>query len=104
MATSIQPSRSCLLPFYTIPIFPLFNRKTLHLLVIYNIWAIFYSERLPEAICCCLQTGSVAVVLLAMYCLRLYISFCCCLQACNVYRSVVVHMYTTFVVTCANTS
>ena len=34
MATCIHSSRSCLLPFYTIPIFPLLNRKIFHLLVI----------------------------------------------------------------------
>ena len=34
MAISIHPSRSCLLPFYTILIFPLLNRKIFHLLVI----------------------------------------------------------------------
>ena len=37
MATSIHPSihqsLSCLLPFYTIPIFPLLNRKIFHVLV-----------------------------------------------------------------------
>ena len=38
MATCIHSSRSCLLPFYTIPIFPLLNRKIFHLLVkcLYN--------------------------------------------------------------------
>ena len=33
MATSIHPSLSCLLPFYTIPIFPLLNRRIFNLLV-----------------------------------------------------------------------
>ena len=33
MATCIHSSRSCLPPFYTIPIFPLLNRKIFHLLV-----------------------------------------------------------------------
>ena len=33
MATCINSSRSCLPPFYTIPIFPLLNRKIFHLLV-----------------------------------------------------------------------
>ena len=35
------------------------------------IWAIFihFKERLPEAICCCLQTCNVDVVLLIMYCM-----------------------------------
>ena len=72
------------------------------------IWASF-KERLPEAICCCLQTCNVDVVLLVMY--RMYIpalivtsadisqlwvylcylviylpeAICCCLQTCNVY-------------------
>ena len=30
-----------------------------------------FKERLPEAICCCLQTCNVDVVLLAMYCMYL---------------------------------
>ena len=34
MATCIHSSRSCLLPFYTIPIFPLLNQKIFHLLVV----------------------------------------------------------------------
>ena len=39
MATCIHSSRSCLPPFYTIPIFPLLNRKIFHLLVIiFNGW------------------------------------------------------------------
>ena len=33
MATCIHSSRSCPPPFYTIPIFPLLNRKIFHLLV-----------------------------------------------------------------------
>ena len=33
MATCIHPSRSCLPTFYTISIFPLLNRKIIHLLV-----------------------------------------------------------------------
>ena len=35
MATCIHSSRSCLLPFYTIPIFPLLNRKIFHLYIMY---------------------------------------------------------------------
>ena len=37
------------------------------------VWASFihFKERLPEAICCCLQTCNVDVVLLVMY--RMYI-------------------------------
>ena len=114
MATCIHSSRSCLLPFYTIPIFPLLNRKIFHLLVsflffaahcilalrnilpgvVYTlvfiscyrkcvmyvcqlsllqllIWAGYrhFKERLPEAICCCLQTCNVDVVLLVIYCM-----------------------------------
>ena len=120
MATCIHSSRSCLLPFYTIPIFPLINRKIFHLLVSFLffcctlhisseeyiawgylllfthllclchvvgsvlcmyanfhsllqllIWAGYrhFKERLPEAICCCLQTCNVDVVLLVMYCM-----------------------------------
>ena len=44
MATCIHSSRSCLLPFYTIPIFPLLNRMIFHLLVKINfadIWLVF---------------------------------------------------------------
>ena len=37
MATCIHSSRSCLPPFYTIPIFPLLNRKIFHLLVKYEL-------------------------------------------------------------------
>ena len=35
------------------------------------IWASYgiFNERLPEAICCCLQTCNVDVVLLVMYCM-----------------------------------
>ena len=101
-------------PFYTIPIFPLLNRKIFHLLVsflfldahcicceeyyyclrvfvvvyilvvfisccwncIYANFHCYYGpvigifkDRLPEAICCCLQTYSVNVVLLVMCCM-----------------------------------
>ena len=120
MATCTHSSWSCLLPFYTIPIFPLLNRKdfsftcllsffccTLHIsseeyiawgyLLLFThllclcrvvgsvlcmyvcqlsllqllIWAGYrqFKERLPEAICCCLQTCNVDVVLLVMYCM-----------------------------------
>ena len=56
MATCIHPSLSCLPHFYTIPIFPLLNRKI--------IYSIYFKDRLPEAICC--KTCSVNVVLLVM--------------------------------------
>ena len=68
---------------------------------------IHFKDRLPEAICCCLQTCSVNVVLLVMCCmcilafivtspeLCIYLCYntniilpeaiCCCLQTCNVY-------------------
>ena len=70
---------------------------------------IYFKDRLPEAICCCLQTCSVNVVLLVMCCmcipvfivtsadisqLWVYLCYlliywpeasCCCLQTCNVY-------------------
>ena len=71
------------------------------------IWASYrhFKERLPEAICCCLQTCNVDVVLLVMYCMYilalivtsaasygyiyaiycLHEAICCCLQTCNVY-------------------
>ena len=41
------------------------------------IWGIFihFKERLPVAICCCLQTCNVDVVLVVMYCM--YTSFHC---------------------------
>ena len=68
---------------------------------------IYFKDRLPEAICCCLQTCSVNVVLLVMcwMCIPVFIvtsadisqlyvmlftnilpqASCCCLQTCNVY-------------------
>ena len=93
------------------------------------IWAGYrhFKERLPEAICCCLQTCNVDVVLLVMYCIYIpafivtsavmgiFMLFtnllpeaiCCCLQTCNVYGTWVT-LYCicvqTFVVTCANIS
>ena len=77
MATSsIHPSLSCLLPFYTIPIFPLWNRKIFHLLVSFlfldvatrPITFLFYSLRniLPEASCCCLATSYFYAALLEL--------------------------------------
>ena len=39
MATCINSSRSCLPPFYTIPIFPHLNRKIFHLLVSFLFFA-----------------------------------------------------------------
>ena len=96
------------------------------------IWASYrhFKERLPEAICCCLQTCNVDVVVLVMHCIYIpgFIvtsvdtkpvmgifmlftnilpeSICCCLQTCNVYGTWVT-LYCicvqTFVVTCANT-
>ena len=69
MATCIHPSRSCRPLFYTIPIFPLLNRKIFHLLVSLDAHCIYklYSEEynyiiLPEAICCCLH-----IYLLSLY-------------------------------------
>ena len=66
---------------------------------------VYFKNRLPEAICCCLQTCSVNVVLLVMCCMCIPIfivtsadisqlwvylcllteASCCCLQTCNVY-------------------
>ena len=73
MGICIHPSRSCLPPFYTIPIFPLSNRRILHLLVSFpsflDAYCIFYlysENALPEAICCCLHTCCVYVVLLEL--------------------------------------
>ena len=75
MAKSIHPSLSCLLPFYTIPIFPLLNRKIFHLLASFLLFLdahyilnLFYTLRniLPEAICCCF--------FMPCYCLMVYIS------------------------------
>ena len=65
MATCIHSSRSCLPPFYTIPIFPLLNRKIFHLLVSFLLHIKFYALRniLPGAIYCCLHTCCVNVVL-----------------------------------------
>ena len=97
------------------------------------IWAGYrhFKERLPEAICCCLQTCNVDVVLLVMYCMyipgfivtsadisQLSVYLCysliyclrlfgCCLQTCNVYGTWVT-LYCIcvqiFMVTCANIS
>ena len=36
-----------------------------------------FKERLPEAICCCLQTCNVDVVLLVMYYMHIYTGFHC---------------------------
>ena len=55
MATCINSSRSCLLPFYTIPIFPLYLLVSLLHTALRNI--------LPGAIYCCLHTCCVYVVL-----------------------------------------
>ena len=67
MATCIHSSRSCLLPFYTIPIFPLLNRKIFHLLVSFLFFAahciLALRNILPGAIYCCLHTCCVYVVL-----------------------------------------
>ena len=77
----------------------------------YIIWAgcRHFKERLPEAICCCLQTCNVDVVLLVMYCMHIpafivtsadisqlwvYLCYftnllpeaiCCCLRTCNMF-------------------
>ena len=95
----------------------------LHLLI----WAGYrhFKERLPEAICCCLQTCNVDVVLLVMYCMYIpglivtsadisqlwvYLCYllpeaiCCCLQTCNVYGTWVTLCVQIFMVTCANIS
>ena len=80
------------------------------------IW-ISYLDRLPEAICCCLQTSTVSDVLLMMNCMCLpaiyYIilpeAICCCLETFNVYV-VLLTLFCTIVqklacmVTCANIS
>ena len=34
-----------------------------------NMGQLYFKQRLPEAICCCLQTCNVVVVLLVMYCM-----------------------------------
>ena len=68
------------------------------------LWASYrhFKDRLPEAICCCLQTCSVDVVLLVMCCMCIPVFIVtsapvmgifynilpeasCCLQTCNVY-------------------
>ena len=97
MATRIHPSRSCLPPFYTIPIFYSLRNILpegicccLHTCCLYNYRVVgivlciiyicnfhcyygpvigIFKDRLPEAICCCLQTCSVNVVLLVMCCM-----------------------------------
>ena len=88
MATSIHSSLSCLLPFYTIPIFPLFKLKdfsftcllpffrcTLHITFLFYSLRNIYLDKLPEAIYCCLQTYTVYDVLLMYYmCLPVFLS------------------------------
>ena len=68
MATCIHSSRSCLPPFYTIPVFPLLNRKIFHLLVSFLFFAahciLALRNILPGAIYCCLHTCCVYVMLL----------------------------------------
>ena len=95
--------RSCLLPFYTILIFPLSNRSFTCLLSFFccTLHIKFYTLRniiLPGAIYCCLHTCCVYVVLSEVcYQLSLLIwasyrhfkerlpeAICCCLQTCNV--------------------
>ena len=67
MATCIHSSRSCLLPFYTIPIFPLLNLKIFHLLVSFLFFAahciLALRNILPAVIYCCLHTCCVYVML-----------------------------------------
>ena len=69
MATCIHSSRSCLLPFYTIPIFPLLNRKIFHLSPFFFCCTLHikcYALRniiLPGDIYCCLHTCCVYVML-----------------------------------------
>ena len=59
MATCIHSSRSCLPPFYTIPIFPLLNRKIFHLLVSY----LFFDVKINECTyCLCMRKLSVCVI------------------------------------------
>ena len=72
MATCIHSSWSCLLPFYTIPIFPLLNRKIFHLLVIYRVVMgtfMLFTHILPTAICCCVETCNVHVMLSTLVCI-----------------------------------
>ena len=57
MATCINSSRSCLLPFYTIPIFPLLNRKIfIYLLCLYTC---IYTSIYMYIQCTCTCTVSV---------------------------------------------
>ena len=133
MATCIHSSRSCLPPFYTIPIFPLLNRKIFHLLVSFLFFCctlhITLRNILPGAIYCCLHTCCVYVVLSELCYVAMYANFhcyygpvigifihfkerlpeaiCCCLQTCNV-AVVLLVMYCmyipTFIVTSADIS
>ena len=76
-------------------------------------------DRLPEAICCCLQTSTVSNVLLMMNCMGLPVFFvtsadkilpeaiCCCLETfclCGFVDVVLYNCAKTFMVTCANIS
>ena len=75
MATSIHSSLSCLLPFYTIPIFPLFISKDFsftcllpfldaHYILFYSLRTIFI---LPEAIRCCFFVPCYSGIVLCMH-------------------------------------
>ena len=70
MATSIHSSLSCLLPFYTIPIFPLFKSKDFSFTCLLpffrctlHITFLFYRFILPWAICCCFFVPCYSIVL-----------------------------------------
>ena len=134
---SIHPSLSCLLPFYTIPIFPLLNRKIFHLLVSFLfldahyiftyaeeyryiaclcccffmpnclmllyvcqlsllIWT-SYLDRLPEAICCYLQTYTVNECCIACV-YRLSLSLVLIKASCELFMLLLIYCLWLFVV------
>ena len=75
MATCIHSSRSCLPPFYTIPIFHLLNRKIFHLLVCMCVYV--------HDVCLCVHAGVLCVTLTVyMYLCTL----CVCMSVCMCMR------------------
>ena len=113
---SIHPSLSCLLPFYTIPIFPLLNRKIFHLLVSFLFldahYIFTYTEeyRYIACLCCCFfmpnclmlcQLSLLQLLIWTSYLDRLPEAICCYLQTYTVNECCyVLHVFTGFLASC----
>ena len=61
MAISIHPSRSCLLPFYTIPIFPLFKSKDFSFTCIYMYLWLMLVKLVMSGITCNVHVGNAGI-------------------------------------------